>query len=48
MSSLKRTELTLGDNIRDKGSAGKSHHQLAVETDDDDDDTSDSMSVIKK
>ena len=39
MSARKRTELTL----RDKASAGKSHRQLGVESDDDD--TSDSLSV---
>ena len=48
MSARKRTELTLRGEVRlIKASSGKSHRQLAVETDDDDD-TSDSMSVIKK
>ena len=47
MSARKRRELTLKDKVRlIKASSGKSHRQLAVDTDDDDD-TSDSMSVIK-
>ena len=47
MPARTRTELTLRDKVRlIKASAGKSHRQLAVETDDDD--TSDSLSMIKK
>ena len=47
MSARKHTELTPRDKVRlIKASSGKSHRQLAVETDDND--TSDSMSVIKK
>ena len=38
MSARKRTELTLRDKVRlSKASFGKSHCQLAVETDNDDD-----------
>ena len=44
MSARKRTELTLRDKVSlIKASSGKSHCQLAVETDDDDD-TSDNVS----
>ena len=47
MSARKHTEFTIRDKVRlIKASSGKSHRQLAVESDDDD--TSDSMSVIKK
>ena len=52
MCARKRTELTIRDKVGlIKASSGKSHRQLAVETDEnDDDDTNDSrpMSVIKK
>ena len=48
MYACKRTELTLRDKVRlSKASSGKSHRQLAVETDNDDN-TSDNMSVIEK
>ena len=47
MSARKRTELTLRDKVRlIKASSGKSHRQLALESNDND--TSDSLSVIKK